>query len=224
MKTATLSEIVEHGTSSRAWHETLEVLFSLAKIDWYVSDLLTQRRSEGEASLYTMLLSVAQNIRDSARYLEIGVRKGFSLAIFAHECPTAHITGIDLWEDEYAGQDNPGPAFVRKQLATAGHRGTSSLLEGDSHKILPNLSGLAFDCITVDGDHTEEGALSDLKWALTHVAPGGFILFDDISNPAHLYLNEMWREHLGEHADFDEWHYDETPNGIAIAQRQRHDD
>lgn len=223
MRMETLTEIVKRATSAEAWHVMLEILMSLDKIDMYVSDLLLTRRAPGEASLFTAVVAVAQGSPQSARYLEIGVRKGFSMALFVHECVTAQVTGIDLWEDEYAGVDNPGAQFVRKQLVTARHRATASLLQGDSHEVLPALGDALYDVITVDGDHTVDGALRDLNWAITHITPGGIILFDDIANPAHLYLNDMFRERLGERADFDTWQWDRTPNGIALAQRHYDD-
>ncbi|MEZ4826132.1 MAG: class I SAM-dependent methyltransferase [Bacteroidia bacterium] len=49
-----------------------------------------------------------------------------------------------------------------------------------------------FDYILVDGAHDEETALIDLRNVADHVAPGGFLLFDDIG-PEGYKLGNVWK-------------------------------
>jgi len=222
MKMATLKDVMERATSRHIFHASLEVLLSLDKVDWYVSDLLTEPYRAGASTLFTTLMALAQALHEDdgdVSYLEIGVRKGFSLALFAHECQAAELTGVDLWAKEYAGEDNPGAAFVQRQLARVGHKGRATLHKGSSHELLETLlCDEIYTVITVDGDHTLAGARADLTWAIEHLAPEGFVLLDDIANPAHLYLDDLWQE-LIDPVNFVAWQYNATPNGIAIAQR-----
>lgn len=134
-------------------------------------------------------------------YLEIGVRRGFSMAMVAARCPTVEIVGFDLWIRQYAGVENPGPRFVRTELRRVGHRGGLHFIGGDSHRTLPAFFGrgsapladrlrigvivrhrlTAFDLMTIDGDHSLRGAYRDLMDAMPHCAIGGVVVFDDIA-------------------------------------------
>lgn len=48
-----------------------------------------------------------------------------------------------------------------------------------------------FQLITIDGDHSEVGAHEDLVDCWKLLEPNGFLLFDDIVHPAHLYLRHL---------------------------------
>jgi hypothetical protein len=135
-------------------------------------------------------------------YLEVGVRRGWSIAQVAFASPDSDLYGIDMWIKNYAGVPNPGPSLVRAEIRELGHRGRLALASGDSHKLLPRLAkrgyptwlqervgkaGLRrrwpaeYDVITVDGDHTVAGARSDLQDVFPICAVGGMVVFDDLS-------------------------------------------
>ncbi len=127
-------------------------------------------------------------------YLEIGVRRGRSMAQVAFHHPTAEIVGFDLWIPDYAGEANPGPEFVEKEIQRLGFRGTLTLIQGKSQKTVPPFlknRGRTFDLITVDGDHSPRGARKDLQNVVPWVAVGGIVLFDDITHP-QLRLRQVW--------------------------------
>lgn len=119
------------------------------------------------------------------RYLEVGVRRGFSLAIVAARQKDAALTGIDLWMPNYGNTSNPGPEFVREQIALTGFKGQLELLSGNSHQILPALVD-KFDLILIDGDHTTDGVAQDVAAALRLLLPGGYLVIDDLHDPAVL--------------------------------------
>lgn len=135
-------------------------------------------------------------------YLEIGTRRGWSLAQVVSEAPHARVYSVDMWVDNYGGVANPGPGFLQQELAqlAPGFRGELHFLSGNSHDLLPQFfDGYPpetpaqdelrrhfenrphqFDLVTVDGDHTAVGAWWDLLDVMPHVAIGGAVVFDDL--------------------------------------------
>jgi len=134
-------------------------------------------------------------------YLEVGVRRGFSMAMVAAQSPDSEIYGFDRWLPDYAGVPNPGPRFVQSEMRKIGYKKKIHLINGDSHQTLPaffrderasNWNRLKldwtvkknrpaeFDLITIDGDHSLLGAYQDLSDTMPRCAVGGAVVFDDI--------------------------------------------
>ena len=135
-------------------------------------------------------------------YLEIGVRRGRSMAMVAAASRKCALFGFDMWMKDYAGMENPGADFVRAELRRLGHAGRTEFINGDSHATLPKFFAENPDqklsIITVDGDHTDEGALQDLRDVLPRLEVGGVVIFDDISHPLHPNLRAIWRQAMSE--------------------------
>lgn len=171
--------------------------------------------------LRTVVRALARVIQPR-RYLEIGVRLGWSMAQVAAECPTCEIVGIDPWIPAYAKADNPGSDFVCCEIAHAAplHRGGLRILEGFSREWLPRGLG-TFDLITVDGDHTGGGAWHDLYHCLPMLTPGGALVFDDLldtsDNGKDATLRMAWERARQEFSGFT-WHEFAglVPVGVAI--------
>ncbi|MCB0353076.1 MAG: class I SAM-dependent methyltransferase [Bdellovibrionales bacterium] len=148
-------------------------------------------------------------------YLEIGVRRGFSMAVVARQSPKVKIYGFDKWVRRYGGVANPGSDFVRSELLKVGFRNQVQFFCGDSHCLLPLFFGkrkpnllerikyrhkfrnrpCEFDLMTVDGDHSLLGAYQDLSDVMPHCRIGGVVVFDDIVPP------DPTRDALGELGD-----------------------
>ncbi len=149
-----------------------------------------------------------------ASYLEIGVRRGRSMAQVLNESPGTEILGIDLWIENYSSVpesgihvENPGPDFVRSELAKFACGTTPTLIKGPSADVLPWYFALpnhreTFDLIVVDGDHTYWGAQQDLLICFDHLAEGGVLVFDDIVHPSHRELQVLWNECKDAKPDF----------------------
>lgn len=148
----------------------------------------------------TTVLSAASLLLKPTSYLEIGVRKGRSMAMVASQCPQVDIVGFDMWVQNYAGIENPGVDFVRLEMKRLRHRGGLELISGNSHETLKSYfkahPNSRFSLITVDGDHSDEGALEDLTDVLPHLEVGGVLVFDDMSHPAHPGLPATWEKAL----------------------------
>lgn len=150
-----------------------------------------------------------------ANYLEIGVRRGFSMVTVAARAPEAELFGFDMWVPGYAGVDNPGPRFVERELQRVSKGKKPRFISGNSHETLPNFfsggpSGLVnrllrrevphpdtFDLILVDGDHSLLGAYQDLDAVMPHCALGGAVVFDDIAPSPEIVDEEAMRAELG---------------------------
>ena len=124
------------------------------------------------ADITTALLAAATLARPKS-YLEIGVRRGRSMAAVATVQPEVDVVGFDIWEENYGGMQNPGAEFVRSEMRRLGHRGKLELVSGDSHITVPKYfqdhPDAYFDLITVDGDHTDRGARSVLRCSFASI-------------------------------------------------------
>ncbi|OYP37525.1 class I SAM-dependent methyltransferase [Rhodopirellula sp. MGV] len=180
--------------------------------NWYYADLLT-------------FLHAAATVVQPRRYLEIGVRRGRSLAVVSAVAPDCEIKGFDLWMENYAGMANPGADFVTEEISNLGHRGSLELISGNSHETVPEFfaknPGYMFDLINVDGDHSEDGARADLETVLPRLSVGGVIVLDDITHPQHRYLENVWDDVIGNHPDFSSAKYDDLGYGVAVAVRKQ---
>jgi predicted O-methyltransferase YrrM len=170
----------------------------------YVSAYLKEGREKFGADwsyldILNVLIACAELIQPRS-YLEIGVRRGRSIAMVASAAPKAELYGFDLWATNYAGMENPGPAFVESELRKIGATGKIEFVSGNSHETLPTFFAkhpeLQLDLVTVDGDHGEKGAREDLLSVLPKIARGGAIVFDDISHPLHPDLYRVWTNAL----------------------------
>lgn len=175
------------------------------------------------ADIVTVLLCLSDLLRPE-RYLEIGVRRGRSLCAVASRSPNCAVHAFDMWMQDYAGMENPGPDFVAGQLSKVGHQGQVQFVNGNSHETLPQFFSqnpdLSLDMITVDGDHSMEGAARDLADVLPHLSIGGAVVFDDICHPAHPELAEVWKLLVADDPRFSTWTYKDVGYGVGVAIRK----
>jgi predicted O-methyltransferase YrrM len=176
------------------------------------------------ADINTVLIAAAMLVQPES-YLEIGVRTGRSIAMVSCTAPHCAVVGFDLWIPEYAGMANPGPDVVTTFLRDAGHMGPLEFVTGDSKVTVPAYleahPDAFFDIVTVDGDHTRGGARADLLQVIDRVKIGGVLVFDDVANPAHSWLIDVWREVVESDRRYSSWIFDEIGFGVACAVRHR---
>jgi predicted O-methyltransferase YrrM len=219
--------LCRYATSLDTWNEIMN-FHSLLASDEYVLKLEDYYRKAikkfGKNWWHLDIVNVlyaASRLHKPTNYLEIGVRRGRSCAVVARGNPLVNIYACDMWMKSYAGMENPGPDFVSKELILHGHKGEIKFLNGDSHIVIPEFlnsnPNLMFDLITVDGDHSEIGALEDLNNVIGRLAPGGILVFDDIAHPLHPYLLSIWREAISNYPNLLSHEYVESGYGIAFA-------
>jgi predicted O-methyltransferase YrrM len=175
------------------------------------------------ADINTVLLGLSQMLQPES-YLEIGVRCGRSMAMVVSQAPKCDVVGFDLWITDYAGMKNPGEEFVRKEIKRIGHMGSAQFVAGDSSKTIPQFfkehPDQQYDLITVDGDHSVEGARRDILNVIEHVKVGGALVFDDTANQSHPGLSELWNEQVGGDPRFAVHTFNEVGFGVGFAIRK----
>jgi predicted O-methyltransferase YrrM len=225
-----ISEVGRYAASNDCLQKSLTIIDYLEqdKYTLFVKEYCNEGMARyGEewyyADITTAIYSAAKFI-NPVNYLEIGVRRGRSLAMVAASNPKCNIVAADTWPEFYANIPNPGPDFVIKEMSKIGYHGQIDFVNGDSHKTIPeyfsNHPDMFFDLITVDGDHSEEGAKQDLLTVLPRLKVGGIIVFDDISHPLLPHLREVWNQIVASDFHFSTWEYDELGFGVAIAIRR----
>ena len=176
--------------------------------NWYYADILT------------VLHSISKKL-DIESYLEIGVRRGRSMSIVASNNPQAELVGFDLWIEDYAGMDNPGPKFVEKELSRVDFKGSLKLIGGNSRQTVPKYfdrnPNKYFDLVTIDGDHSTRGAKIDIKNVLKRLKVGGIVVFDDIDNPNHRSLKRLWYKTFTNSPRFSSFEFEGIGLGVGFA-------
>ena len=175
------------------------------------------------ADIITALNAVSKNIKVQS-YLEIGVRTGRSMVTVARNAPDCKIVGFDMWIEDYAGMDNPGPDSVLELLRKYHYSGDVELIAGNSLSTVPEYfkknPDQYFDLITVDGDHRIKGARKDLRNVLPHLKIGGLLVFDDIVSPHHPYLRQLWNNEIKSKSRYETFEFESLGLGVAIAVRK----
>lgn len=177
----------------------------------------------GFADIVVVLMALTDLLKPR-RYLEIGVRRGRSVCAVASRVPGVDLAMFDMWISNYAGMDNPGPQLIERELDKIGHTGRRDFVDGNSHQTVPEFfranPDVFFDVITVDGDHSEQGAIDDLCDVLPHLSVGGAIVFDDVCHPKHMGLNGIWQRLIESDPRFSSWTYTDVGYGVGFAIRK----
>jgi predicted O-methyltransferase YrrM len=193
-------------------------------VDAYYREALKRFAKQWRYLDISNVLFTAAKVLQPETYLEIGVRRGRSACMVARGCPSVNMVAFDMWIQNYAGMENPGEEFVRQELSKNGHTGAISFINGNSHETIPaffsQYPDTTLDMITVDGDHTEEGAFDDLCNVIPHLSVGGVLVFDDIAHPAHSYLLNVWRQAMARFPFLVGYEYTAAGFGVAFAIRK----
>ncbi|MHB9002824.1 MAG: class I SAM-dependent methyltransferase [Coriobacteriia bacterium] len=224
------STLGEYARAAECLERALDVTTDLASDPYadflgafYRGGLDTFGTHWGYADISTALVAVSHLLHPT-NYLEIGVRKGRSMAMVSSASPDCDMVGFDMWMQDYAGIENPGPDFVRGELERLGHQGGLEFIDGDSHTTVPayfeDHPDAFFDLITVDGDHSPKGAEQDLRDVMPRLSIGGVLVFDDIVHPAHPELAGVWDRVVVSDSRFSSWTYTDIGYGVAVAVRR----
>jgi predicted O-methyltransferase YrrM len=194
--------------------------YSISQQNSFADGLRRFEKDWGYADIVTMLLVLAQHVKPR-NYLEIGVRRGRSVCTVASRAPTCDLVTFDMWVPDYAGMDNPGPSLVAAELDRIVQIGRRNFVNGNCQETLAAYftahPDACFDLITVDGDHSLDGAAQDLAEVLPRLRLGGAIVFEHVCHPKHPKLSQRWRHMVIEDPRFSCWSCDDVGYGVAFA-------
>jgi predicted O-methyltransferase YrrM len=160
---------------------TKRTLRKLDQDDRHLADINTLI-DKGVPNIWLVLAYLAKAIKPE-RYMELGVRRGFSMALVGARRKTATLIGFDLWIPDYGGSPNPGPDFVKSELQKVGHTGQVNFVAGDCNVTVPLYdNSILCPLILADAAHDTPGVLADIKNCLPHLAPGGYLVVDDLQD------------------------------------------
>lgn len=127
---------------------------------------------------------------------EIGVRCGYSAWSFLQACPEAKYIGIDANNGKHGGKGGEdGKYFDWAKKILAGYNCEFHII--DTQTVNNLCISQAPDFFHVDGDHTYEGCLHDLRLAYKTTRTDGYILVDD-----YYYIEEV-RSAVNKYFNFD---------------------
>lgn len=148
-------------------------------------------RTPGDCNMSDRALALIEKLARDAplcRFLEVGVFKGVTTSVLAQIGPTV---AVDWFQGNPEAVRRPrlqnALDFVDRRegfleaLDAIGIRDRVTLVEGNSHHILPSLRGNRFGLAIVDADHSEAAAYADIRDVWPLVVPGGILVLDDYS-------------------------------------------
>ena len=161
--------------------------------------------------------------KDPKSILEIGTRTGISLCQILSAMRSLEGVGVtcfDLFNDGFIS-----PKLVEMNLKALNLNVPVEFVKGDSAQTVPEYfkanPGKMYDYILVDGNHEKTAARIDLENVCDHVAPGGILLFDDISTaPGECGLRDVWEQFKSDHLGVFQYGEDYNGKGLGWAIRQ----
>lgn len=129
------------------------------------------------ADYYPFLNALARDFK-AERILEVGVRFGYSAVAFIHGNPVREYVGLDydLYDPTSSAKSSANLEWLNRQQHV-----DVTLIKVNTQTLdsLDFLEGRRFDFIHIDGDHSYEGALTDLRNFWNVLSVGGHMLVDD---------------------------------------------
>ena len=139
----------------------------------------------GEKSFWWFWKLVCDELPQSPKMLEVGIFKGATISLWQMLRPDAEVWGVSPmngagtgWtEDDYWAHIN---TIYDKFNPDLPHRLFPIIIQGYSEDPIIIQSAMrSYDLVYVDGGHSYQTALSDLKNYGAMVKPGGYLVIDD---------------------------------------------
>jgi predicted O-methyltransferase YrrM len=179
----------------------IRILAPLNKQDYYYSEIMNLATRDYFFETYNVIHWYACRYHPK-HILEIGTRNGGSLVQLLsayQEFDQLSVVCFDLW------REIGSPKKVKSNLEKLNIPITFiEFISGDSTQTVPEYfrkhPDRKFDYVLVDGGHESEVARADLENVVDRIAPGGFLIFDDIG-PESYKLDHVWQAFKTSHKD-----------------------
>lgn len=115
---------------------------------------------------------------------EIGTYKGATAAAFGIAFPKAHVTTIDLPDPSQTMWNPLDTKQTGEAVRTLDVKNVTQVRMSSDNLGTWVAEGRKFDMVFVDGDHSTEGVVRDVAFALDLLAPGGCVIVHDYTDTA----------------------------------------
>ncbi len=221
------SEIIETTGTRVLTNMILSIMRTLKRVnpaDTYYEAYLGHAQRQGDSFFDHYHLAWLWAAAHSPKtILEIGTRTGLSLCQLLSALPEregVEVVSFDLFNDGFIS-----PKLVEMNLKALNITIPVNFVKGDSAQTVPEYfkanPGKLFDWMLIDGNHDKTAARIDLENTYEHVAPGGILLFDDISTePGECGLRDVWEQFKSDHPSLFQYGEDYHGKGLGWAIRQ----
>jgi predicted O-methyltransferase YrrM len=137
--------------------------------------------------------------------LEIGFNAGASALLFLMIDPKIKMDSVDIIPNEKSS------IFLNKEY-------DHYFLFIDSSRIIPDENNLFdyYDLIFIDGDHSEEAVIRDIRNSLKFTPK--YLLFDDVRHPSHSYIERIITEDFKDKLEVVKlWEFNDIWEGYSMA-------
>lgn len=174
----------------RAHQQLLDIAYGkikpyLDRFAYVEGNILTS--PEYVPKIFNLYKATQQLSHDTPSVLEIGFNTGFSTIIMLLANDRVHVTAVDICCHPYVEWC---VALVKEMFP-----GRFTLIAGDSKAVLPTLPKQQFDLVHIDGDHSPEGARSDVSHVCALGKKDMVVILDD-TDIAH--IGQLWEHVLSE--------------------------
>ena len=160
---------------------------SISNLDIKIFEKIKSQLSEyDKRSLLACHLAVRELAAPNYNYLEIGSYLGGSIQPHLQDERCARVWSIDkrpLHQPDNRGVDytylNNSTKRMLELLAEVAPVDKIRTIDGDTRQIKPSEIGEKMQLCFIDGEHTDEGVISDFKFCLEVLDTNGAILFHD---------------------------------------------
>lgn len=129
---------------------------------------------------------------------EIGVNRGRNMLHLLDVNKSINMIGIDSWAE---GFEESKRHFTRR-LRRSGYKHRCQIMHMPSAIAAPQIPDASLDFVFIDGDHSYEGCLEDIRLWSPKVKPGGMICGHDISwDPVKRAVDDSF-------AEYSVWEFD----------------
>ncbi len=119
---------------------------------------------------------VKNNIKDGFQMAEIGILSGEATKEYLHilEKHNGHVYCVDWFKGKNALR-----ATFNKNINIERYKGVVTVLEGETHTVIPTIPDASLDLCYIDADHRYSMVKKDIELSLPKIKKGGIIAGDD---------------------------------------------
>lgn len=208
-----LQEMKDNWVDEPQYHQLIhESFILLVNGTWGLNDHRTYVESNifgmGERSFWWLWKMLLEELPSNPKLIEVGVFKGATLSLWKMLREDAQVFGVTPLDGRGTGwTDDDYLAHITKIHKDFGLDMPTLFVGGseESEIIKSAVKKQPYDVVYIDGDHSTEGALSDLNNYSTMVKPGGYLVIDDCC--CDMKMPFGYFQGIQEVQDaFDQWH------------------